>query len=340
MDHPDEIVCLVGENPLPVYLGARQFANKDCTTVVLLHSEQTKEQASRIESQLTDHVNESKCVSVDAYNPKSVTSVVSGLKTKLKYQLLNYTGGTKVMAAFAVKAWADDTTAFYLDEGEAKFWFGNGTDRELSGNYINTDVLCELHGVVVKHRSNHDFENSISTDTLHKLFDKWPRPKRGTPYNRAPFMPDTWGDLGVTDADCAIAVAERWAQFKEMSGLFPKICAPTSAKALKEGDYKHQYKFAATTWQELLVQKSIEKCEHKGFIKGTYFDIGGQDFEADLIGVWNNRLYYISCTTDHKVGMVKAKAFEAVYRARQLGGGMARIAVVSFANDNDFPMCL
>ena len=35
-DKYDQMVCLVGENPLPVYLGIRQFA-KDFRQVFLIH---------------------------------------------------------------------------------------------------------------------------------------------------------------------------------------------------------------------------------------------------------------------------------------------------------------
>jgi hypothetical protein len=333
MDQPRAIVCLVGENPLPVYLGAHQFADEQCS-IVLIHSRETRHQAERIKNQLEANHNRNVTLELLAnpYNAENVTELLTAIWKQRPDASLNYTGGTKVMAAFAVKQWRDDTKVFYLNEGEGSFAFANGENVELTEDIVDTEILCALHGVTVKHRANHEFEKSITTEQLDELFKAWPKSNSGSVDNRAPFMPDTWGDLGVTNEDRVAAAAERWADFKNMSGLFTEIDAPTSADALSKGKYKHQYKFAATAWLEFLILRLIEGCDSEGFIKGTYFEIGGQDFEADVLGVFKNRLYYLSCTTATTQKWLKAKAFEAVYRARQLGGGMARVAVVSFAN--------
>jgi hypothetical protein len=47
----DKMVCLVGENPLPVYLGIKQLATPEAE-VVLVYSEATKPQAKNIEELL------------------------------------------------------------------------------------------------------------------------------------------------------------------------------------------------------------------------------------------------------------------------------------------------
>ncbi|MEW6754538.1 MAG: hypothetical protein AB1505_26680, partial [Candidatus Latescibacterota bacterium] len=48
-------------------------------------------------------------------------------------------------------------------------------------------------------------------------------------------------------------------------------------------------------------------------------------------GVVNNRLRYLSVTTARLPDRCKAKMFEAIHRARQIGGGLASSCVVSLA---------
>jgi hypothetical protein len=57
-------------------------------------------------------------------------------------------------------------------------------------------------------------------------------------------------------------------------------------------------------------------------------DDGNIHFQLDTIAVQGYRFFAISCSTDHKLGMLKLKLFEAYQRARQLGGDEARIALV------------
>ncbi|HQH72963.1 MAG TPA: DUF1887 family CARF protein, partial [bacterium] len=55
----------------------------------------------------------------------------------------------------------------------------------------------------------------------------------------------------------------------------------------------------------------------------------GHKFEIDVALVRGHRLYVISCTTDTTLGLCKSKLFEVAMRARQLGGDLARFALVS-----------
>ncbi len=334
MNHPKAIVCLVGENPLPIYLGAKQFADKMCA-VILIHSKDTKIQAQRIKKQLdTELFNNVSMMDLDdPFSSNLVSKVIDSIHIKYPKACLNYTGGTKVMSAFAVKQWAKDECVFYLDEGSGSFRFGNGRDVELDNGIVNTKILCNLHGVQVQPIELHEFEKDMDDKLLNIFFEAWPKPLPGAWQDRAPFLPDEWRDFSRHSKERAGAANIRWADFKRMSGMFIGINAPTSEEEFNEGKYKSQYKFAATAWQELLVLKMIQKCGYFEFIKNTDFRINAEKFETDVLGVLNNRLYYLSCTTSAREKLVKAKAFEAMYRARQIGGGMARVAVVSFADN-------
>jgi len=52
-------------------------------------------------------------------------------------------------------------------------------------------------------------------------------------------------------------------------------------------------------------------------------------FEADILIIRGHRLYYISCTRSSHVPTCKGKLFEAIVRSRQIGGDLARCALLS-----------
>jgi hypothetical protein len=66
---------------------------------------------------------------------------------------------------------------------------------------------------------------------------------------------------------------------------------------------------------------------------GVEADLGSQQFQVDVVVIRKHRLYLISCTVenrDDRIGkaICKSKLFEVAMRARQLGGDLARSALV------------
>jgi len=63
--------------------------------------------------------------------------------------------------------------------------------------------------------------------------------------------------------------------------------------------------------------------------KGVEAHYAGRKTEIDVIVIKGYEMFLISCTTSQEIRFVKQKAFEALYRAEQLGGEHAKIVVVS-----------
>jgi ethanolamine utilization microcompartment shell protein EutL len=123
----DKMVCLVGENPLPVYLGIKQLATPEAE-VILVYSEATKPQSQNIKGLLekgrkangnrgrtciTDQVVQLR----DPFRPyevrKTLDAVVASLDNPRAYAL-NNTGGTKVMSDYGLLAWIQMQQALQL----------------------------------------------------------------------------------------------------------------------------------------------------------------------------------------------------------------------------------
>lgn len=90
-------------------------------------------------------------------------------------------------------------------------------------------------------------------------------------------------------------------------------------------------------WLEDWVAKQIRSC-----IPGTEPEASihcercksRREFEIDVALVRGHRLFVVSCTTSNRPDRAKAKLFEVAMRARQMGGDLARSALVSFVDGN------
>lgn len=97
-----------------------------------------------------------------------------------------------------------------------------------------------------------------------------------------------------------------------------------------DGKWLEQYVFE--TLHDMVTDKSMI-CDDLRM--GYEVKLSGQrKSELDVIVIKGYQLTLISCTTSSSISLVKHKAFEAVYRARQLGGEQANIIVVSFLYNN------
>lgn len=60
-----------------------------------------------------------------------------------------------------------------------------------------------------------------------------------------------------------------------------------------------------------------------------------RDFEIDVALIRGHRVFVVSCTTTKKLDRCKSKLFEVAMRARQMGGDLARSALVCFLDGSD-----
>ncbi|MEW6756101.1 MAG: hypothetical protein AB1505_34765, partial [Candidatus Latescibacterota bacterium] len=155
-----KMVCLVGENPLPVYLGIRQLTGKGAR-ILLVHSSGNKgtlAQAKRLKQRVEkDTAGRTICLLRidDPWDPSCVLSALGGLPDTWGGAALDYTGGTKVMSAMAVRALAERCAALvYLEEARGQFhiWsprMGEPEKYPLEGldPPLGIGDLCDLHNI-------------------------------------------------------------------------------------------------------------------------------------------------------------------------------------------------
>lgn len=349
------LILIVGSNPLPNYLSACALHPR---RIALVHTKETTEAKDRLKRELAGALGES--VTIDDHlveDATSATAVRRVIETILQDSdassvSLNYTGGTKVMAAHArmafLKAGGKEKHASYLDEGGAehqpRLRCDNGDDKPLS---VYSNVSLTLKTVLGLHGITH-----------------MPR----TPKIPAPTIEDAREILCKVLGDVSLAAAlycerERLEEFSNPSkailepfradryGLslsLPEFPAQAQLEELantkeKKSWFKQWYSFVGGEWLEEWVGAQISRLASQLSIDPDKDVTVGLDakrgdkpaqLEVDIAVIRGCRSYFISCTTDTTKHICKSKLFEIAVRSRQLGGDLARAALICLADRN------
>ncbi len=169
MENFQNLVLLIGTNPLPNFVVARYFlgARPDLRVLVAVHTDETAVQVEHLETVLREEVGRPFCIKRcrlhEAGNARQVErdldmQVVRNILRGESFHF-NYTGGTKVMAVHAYKVLLAhakrfppghasfsylDADDFTLKSEDGHTWTGGQDWRELVE--ISFDQLLKLHG--------------------------------------------------------------------------------------------------------------------------------------------------------------------------------------------------
>jgi hypothetical protein len=110
----------------------------------------------------------------------------------------------------------------------------------------------------------------------------------------------------------------------------------------KRSWFEQWYKFIGGEWLEEWVGAQIRALApqlgidpDRDVTVGVNAKRGNKEaqLEVDIAVIRGYRSYFISCTTDTTKSLCKSKLFEVAVRSRQLGGDLARAALVCLARD-------
>lgn len=286
----DNLILLIGSNPLPNYIAARVLNPKE---IVFFYSDNTEQYCDFLKNELHKVNSNIKMEKREKIDPSKAVDirerVLSHIAGNIEKWHLNYTGGTKVMAANARLAFKEaggkDEQASYIYEKEGMLRFDDGLDCLLK------DVALDL-----------TFERVLA---LHGI------------YIVKSFR------LQDDSAD----------NLKHAKGnLLKKLLNPSAD--------------TGGEWLEKLAVNWIKNAMSDSAIYPTiYYNITCQlpstrTFEIDLAFVQGHRLFVASCSSSRgqkkeKFDECKYKMFEVDKRARQLGGDLARSALICLVDGID-----
>lgn len=347
MKTPRTLILLVGSNPLPNLLTARALRPE---RIALIHTNETKSMKNRLERILGKdfEIDPADSFLEDSNSADKVRRIVESLMSPPDGVHLNYTGGTKVMAAHALMAFRNAggkaENASYLDEGGTKrrprIRFDDGNTRQLSefpGLTISLEDVLELHDIRHTPRETVAPAPTLSDARaiLQAVFQDID----------AGLEPPEWRskrlhgererlEKKVKKVKKAMDVPFRAEEFNLELSL-PRV---PDATDMDKSAFKHWYKFIGGEWLEEWVAEEIRSIGLEpapNIMTGVNSKRGEEDRELEIdVAVFRNfRTYFISCTTDATKDICKSKLFEIVVRSRHLGGDLARAALVCLADD-------
>jgi hypothetical protein len=344
-EKPGRLILLVGSNPLPNHLSALALEPAE---IALVYTKETQVAKDRLKSELRRALGDTlNFVEPDPFveDATCATTVRRAIDPLLGQDdrdgsvWLNYTGGTKVMAAHARMAFAEiggePARSTYLDEGgkdvAPRLRQDDGRSRrltELGGPALDLQTVLALHGI--QHKPRTALDGSPTEDDarailcavlrdpglarrLYKERRRLDALKKPSAAVSAPFSP---GDHGV-----------------ELS-----IRALPESAQMSRKLYESWYKFIGGEWLEdwigaklrgLVLTPPPEIVVGVNAFRGE----ARANLEVDVAAVRGHRSYFTSCTTDTTKPLCKSKLFEVAVRSRQLGGDLARAALVCLADD-------
>jgi len=357
----DHLILLVGKNPLPNYVAAQLLLKKG-GTLYLLHSDETRKVADRIEKALNlnakrDEIKEADAIDIAQKIESWVDKIPHGESIGL-----NYTGGTKMMAVHAHYAFLQAMKAnhpnqtpvcSYLDARSYEMKFDpSGGDggygvKVLKSVDVSLETLLALHNIQLQNSPDIHTMLPKSTQILASLHTcsetakKWRHwcddELRGKTRNGNNWIESQTKLASITlNLPTDDVFAELNKQLCEELDLPPNGTIPL--REVKSGQiFKKTYhilKWLDGIWLEHYVFDEIMAIagtvgiNHTAMSFDTIRGAGKPDFEFDVGAMKGYQLFGLSCSTTQDKGMPKSKLFEAYIRAKQLGGDEARMALV------------
>lgn len=298
-----QLFLLVGSNPLPNFLAALILKPQ---SICLFFSPQTEKVKDYLYKTLQDRFENvslsDRCIG-DATDASQIrTAFADEFPSVSKDAHLHYTGGTKIMAAHARMAFSEvggkNEQASYLDERKAVLRFDDGYEiPESKWDFkLTIDEILGLHGVGDVSKREISMLQYIEQDLIKVAEVVLKNPK-------------LIGKLNNTSID-------KYAEL--IPGVNNRILLENKDRFLK-GVWLED-------WVGVVIQKIAIKSEICISIESKRSK--ERKFEVDVVLIHRHRLYVISCTTQSKLKDCKFKLFEVAMRARQLGGDLARSALV------------
>ena len=351
------LILLVGSNPLPNYLAACALRP---SRVALVHTKETGDAKDRLKRELKAKLGESVVVEEPFIDDATcATTVRRDLDPFMRSEdrgdvLLNYTGGTKVMAAHARMAFTEANRkpehASYLDEGgrdhsgvdhQPRLRFDNNTSQAISDYSdvgLDLKTLLALHGIT--HEPREPKAPAPTSEDAREILCKVlaDPPLAAALYCERERLEDREYS-NPSAATSAPFVAERYG----LGLSLPAFPTDTLLNGLanrrhRESWFKQWYKFIGGEWLEEWLGEQIRALELAPAPEITvgvnaYRGEKKAQLEVDLAVIRGHRSYLVSCTTDVSKPICKLKLFEVAVRSRQLGGDLARAALVCLADD-------
>ena len=357
----DNLLLLIGGNPLPNYVAAQLLTKDRATTkIILVCSADTRDEAAqRIERQLkAEGFGSITYCEVEEANPQNirsqVTQAIQGLSGSIG---LHYTGGTKAMsvhAYLALQTKADSRAQYsYLDARRLELQIETGGTPHTIPDIgmrlqspLTIEVLLKLHDLDHLKQDMKDMPIWAATaQTLAELYTDADRARgwrewcNRTLRNEKDLLPTaSLSTVAIKDIPSAAVQASFLVTYPDLTSddslirLAENVGMPVNKRKV------HLAKWLDGEWLEHYVFHTLQPLKDNGMLHDLRMtinpDLTKTDFEFDVAGIRGYQLFAFSVSTASPRHL-KSKLLEVVVRAEQMGGSEARVALVCCASRED-----
>jgi len=343
----DVLFLLIGSNPLPNYVAARLLTHEQ-GTLVLLHSQATATVAERLKSRLR---SERADLSTQLFTVQEADGPAIARKVREAVQQfersyprrtigLNYTGGTKPMAAYSYQALSTMFPAgvfSYLDARTLSMVIDPGggpvqripVERQVT---LKLADIVEMHGYQIKSKRTTPIHVAIAAAIAQVHL----APEGLTQWRK---WLDTWkGGATLPDSTRFPALASAIQAFDAACG--GKASDEGVARALGFQQLKQCGKYFIGGWLEDHTLDALSKTHQQMPLEDYASEIlirssVRPDFDLDVAATIGYQLFAISCIATEQKSKAKEHLLEIFTRAGQLGGDEARFAAITFCDDTN-----
>jgi hypothetical protein len=330
---PKELILLVGGNPLPNYVAACALREKlDVQQVRLFYTTQVENVKNNLKKCLEG--SGFRCCESLIEDAASAERIRHACRDLAPGSHLHYTGGTNTMAVHIHAEWKKK----------------NGIEDQASYLYGQDDRLLTDAGTAIEMKAVLDLDTLATLHGLEDTTSSQPRADGPSSEDAKEIATRSLDGQRIDDRTLAdrlyLAVPPKEKKFRK-SPLQPSLHGLALSEQIVPGEgngwvdderVKTWSKFLRGGWLEEWVALQIQTLRTEGKVTFDHLYVGveswikGRSFELDVVVIRGHRLYVASCTIDHDIRLCKSKLFEVAMRARQLGGDLARAALVCLAD--------
>ncbi|NLM44436.1 MAG: DUF1887 family protein [Clostridiales bacterium] len=362
------LICLIGSNPLPNYLVC-QYLNSDnrdeeekkfipkpdkyiflCSNETTIFAEKLQEKC-----QLFDKLS---IVKLDnERNPMDIKDKLSKKLNEIARDAdsihLNYTGGTKPMAvhsyqcvkefcgAKAIRFIASDVSdekskiIIESDRTDVIYYPQDSIDSKKNlYNFVEIDckTLFELHDMELDPERMRRTTSKLLDVNHDKIFEALTKEKEGEEIrNKINEIKERIKNKNLEKINQDFEIVKKYNIDYEF-GL--NIDKNATFESYSKNKFRAIIDYLHGKWLEDYLFKAIYKIKDELRLSELRLSVKpkykGRECDIDVIAIKGYKLYLFSCTTSNDIKICKSKAFEAIYRADQLGGSHAKAICVNF----------
>ena len=307
-DEPQTLVVLCGGNPMPLLLAVMTICPQD---VVLLHSPQTKFTAEILADVIKNRGLGIKVSLLPIEDSTDAGSVLQALASIDRPWRLDYTGGTKAMAAQARLAFEKSRSpqpqwATYVDYAQGEIRHDDGQKTALRESGLTLSEIAHLHSVTLSQGPTFELAVDDGLEISRHLLS-----------------------IAATE----LPIEEKMVVYKSgRAAVAPRMRNSKTGAPLKSGEWLE--------WLTLyLSENALSDIDGTEILGNQYmrFATGNTNAEIDVVVRVGSQVSLLTCgTTLREDGMLtdlKLKAMEAMQRGRQIGGDKTQIGLFCLASD-------